>query len=54
MSCAAMTDSPQAQRRCAGESVSDSIEVAFDHYQHLSHPVEIADILVRMATWVAR
>lgn len=41
---------PGAQRRWAAERATDSVELPFDHCPHLSHPVEIADLITKLAT----
>jgi pimeloyl-ACP methyl ester carboxylesterase len=41
---------PEVQRRWAAERATDSVELPFDHSPHLSHPVEIAELLARLAT----
>jgi pimeloyl-ACP methyl ester carboxylesterase len=44
---------PESQRRWAAQRATDTVEVPFDHCPHLSHPVEIADLLAKLATTLA-
>jgi pimeloyl-ACP methyl ester carboxylesterase len=40
---------PESQRRWANEQATGSLEVPFDHVASLSHPIEVADILAKIA-----
>ncbi|MHB8466900.1 MAG: alpha/beta fold hydrolase [Acidimicrobiales bacterium] len=40
---------PEAQRRWATERATDSVEQPWDHCPQLSHPAEVADLLVEIA-----
>ena len=40
---------PAAQRRWAAERATDSVEVPFDHCPQISHPVEVAELLAKLA-----
>ena len=41
---------PESQRRWARQRASDSVELPFDHCPELSHPVEVAELLAKLAT----
>jgi pimeloyl-ACP methyl ester carboxylesterase len=41
---------PDSQRRWAAERASESVELPFDHCPHVSHPVEVAELLAKLAT----
>jgi hypothetical protein len=41
---------PEVQRRWATERATDSLELPFDHCPQLSHPVEVAELLAKLAT----
>jgi pimeloyl-ACP methyl ester carboxylesterase len=43
---------PESQRQWARERATESVEVPFDHVASLSHPIDIADILARIAASV--
>ena len=40
---------PDSERRWAKERATDSVELPFDHCPHVSHPAEIAELLIELA-----